>query len=332
LGAEANPLTAKKPPKKTRKPPKDGKAKKAATKGASKLPVKAPSKDVAAAGVDLLYRYIRDIQRYPLLTIEEEREITSDFAQTQDAELAFRLVQSNLRLVVKIAFEYKTFTSNVLDLIQEGNIGLVQAVKHFDPLRGVRLSHYAQYWIRSYIIYYLLNNHRIVKLGTTQAQRKIFFNLRREQQRLLSMGFDPTAKLIAANLSVPEKTVTEMMSRMGSPDLYLDAPHDDESKMTLMGTLAGDSDPEAETASAEITTQLKEKIAQFGKSLESERDRHIWTARLMSEEPDTLQEIGEKFGVSRERARQLEERIKKNFKAFLKKELGDDFVTTQALR
>jgi len=306
--------------------------KQTAVKGASRLPVKAAAREVGGANIDLLYRYIRDIQKHPLLTVDEERELTREFARTQDREVGVKLVSSNLRLVVKIAFEYRTFTSNVLDLIQEGNIGLVQAVKHFDPLKGVRLSHYAQYWIRSYIIYYLLNNHRIVKLGTTQAQRKIFFNLRREQQRLLNMGFDPTAKLIAANLSVPEKTVTEMMERMGSPDLYLDAPQGEDGKMTLMGTLAGESDPEAETATAEVTAQIREKIAEFGKGLKSERDRHIWRARLMSEDPATLQEIGEKFGVSRERARQLEERIKKNFKAFLKKELGDDFVTTQALR
>ena len=316
--------------KKARKAPVQKKTTKKSE--ASRLPVKAAPREVAGAGIDLLYRYIRDIQKHPLLSVEEEKDLTRTFAETQDSAVGARLVTSNLRLVVKIAFEYRTFTSNVLDLIQEGNIGLVQAVKHFDPLRGVRLSHYAQYWIRSYIIYYLLNNHRIVKLGTTQAQRKIFFNLRREQQRLLSMGFDPTAKLIAANLSVPEKTVSEMMQRMGSPDLYLDAPQGEDGNTTMMGTLAGDSDPESETAKSEISVRIKEKIGEFGRALESERDRHIWVNRLMSEEPETLQEIGERFGVSRERARQLEERIKKKFKAFLKKELGDDFVTTQALR
>jgi len=282
--------------------------------------------------IDLLGRYMREVQRFPLLTPEEEKELTTEYARTKDPAIAYRLISANLRLVVKIAFEYRTFTQQVLDLIQEGNMGLVQAVKHFDPLRGVRLSHYAQYWIRSYIIYYLLNNHRIVKLGTTQAQRKVFFNLRRERDRLIAMGFDPTPKLIAANLSVPESTVTEMMERMGSPDLYLEAPVDSEGTRTLMGTLAGGSDPAEETATAEIAEVLRDRIAKFGESLANERDRFIWEHRLMADEPMTLQEIGDRFQISRERARQLEDRIKKRFKAFLKRELGDQYVETEILR
>ena len=282
--------------------------------------------------VDLLYRYVRDVQRFSLLTLEEEQKLTKKYAQDQDPRTAYHLVTSNLRLVIKIAFEYRSFTAQVLDLIQEGNIGLVQAIKHFDPLRGVRLSHYAQYWIRSYIIYYLLNNHRLVKLGTTQAQRKVFFNLRRKRQRLLDMGFDPTTKLIATNLSVPEDTVKEMMERMDSPDLYLDAPRGEDGKSTIMSTLAGSSAPEDETANAEVSNRVQEKIGEFGHTLEAERDRFIWEKRLLSDDPVTLQEVGEKFGVSRERARQVEERIKSRFKAFLEKELGPDFVTTQALR
>ena len=297
----------------------------------SHLPVPARPAD-RETRVDLLYRYIRDIQRHPLLTPEEEQQLTREFVRTQDPKLGARLVTANLRLVIKIALEYRTFTAQVLDLIQEGNIGLVQAVRHFDPLRGVRLSHYAQYWIRSYIIYYLLNNHRMVKLGTTQAQRKVFFNLRRERQRLQNMGFDPTAKLIAQNLSVPETTVTEMMERMDSPDLYLDAPHGPDGNTTLLGTLAGTSNPEDETASAEVGDRIRVKIAEFGATMASERDLYIWKMRLLSDDPVTLQEVGEKFGVSRERARQVEERIKNKFRDFLKKELGDEFVQAQVLR
>jgi RNA polymerase sigma-32 factor len=295
------------------------------------LPAVTDSSDKETS-VDLLYRYIRDIQRHPLLTPEEELSLTTEFAETQDPAIGYHLVAANLRLVVKIAMEYRSFTGQVLDLIQEGNIGLVQAVRRFDPLRGVRLSHYAQYWIRSYIIYYLLNNHRMVKLGTTQAQRKVFFNLRKERQRLKNMGFDPTAKLIAQNLSVPEDTVKEMMERMDQPDLYLDAPAGPEGKTTYLATMAGDSDPEAEVTAAHIGSRIKEKIQEFGDSLTSERDRLIWEKRLLSDDPITLQEISEEFGVSRERARQIEERIKKRFKAFLKDELGDDFVQTQVLR
>lgn len=295
----------------------------------SRLPVKA---EPGETRVDLLYRYIRDIQRYPLLKPEEEQKLAREYVKTQDPRVGYRLVSSNLRLVIKIALEYRTFTSAVLDLIQEGNVGLVQAVRHFDPLRGVRLSHYAQYWIRSYIIYYLLNNHRMVKLGTTQAQRKVFFNLRRERQRLLAMGFDPTAKLIAANLSVPEETVSEMMERMDSPDLYLDAPSGPEGKSSMLNTLAGGADPADETASSQVTATIRQKIVEFGNSLQAERDRYIWESRLLAEDPVTLQEVGEKFGVSRERARQVEERIKKKFGDFLKEQLGPDFVSTEVLR
>lgn len=293
------------------------------------VPVKEAKEE---GGLDLLYRYMQEIRRYPLLTPEEERELALEYARTKDPKIAYRLITANLRLVVKIAFEYRTYTQNILDLIQEGNMGLVQAVKHFDPLRGVRLSHYAQYWIRSYIIYYLLNNHRIVKLGTTQAQRKIFFNLRRERQRLLAMGFDPTPKMIAANLDVPESAVKEMMERMGSPDLYLEAPVDSEGTRTLMSTLAGGSDPAEETAEAEVSERLRRVIEAFGKTLTNERERYIWEHRLMSDEPVTLQEIGDLFGVSRERARQIEERLKKRFKEYLKQELGPDYVEADVLR
>lgn len=290
-----------------------------------------PAGDETSQQVDLLYRYIRDIQRYPLLTPEEELDLTTKFVETGDPEIAYRLVSANLRLVIKIAMEYRTFTSQVLDLIQEGNIGLVKAVQHFDPVRGVRLSHYAQYWIRSYIIYYLLNNHRMVKLGTTQAQRKVFFNLRKERQRLLNMGYDPTARMIATNLAVPESTVNEMMQRMDAPDLYLDAPHGTDGKTTYMSSMAGDTDIEGEASAREISERVREVIVAFGRSLDNDRDLYIWENRLLSDDPVTLQSVGDKFGVSRERARQIEERIKRKFKEFLQKELGEDFVQAQIL-
>ncbi len=287
--------------------------------------------DETSVQVDLLYRYIRDIQRYPLLTPEEEKDLTARFVETRDPEIAYQLVSANLRLVIKIAMEYRSFTSQVLDLIQEGNIGLVKAVQHFDPVKGVRLSHYAQYWIRSYIIYYLLNNHRMVKLGTTQAQRKIFFNLRKERQRLLNMGFDPTARMIATNLDVPEATVTEMIQRMDAPDLYLDAPHGTDGKTTYLSSMASDTDIEGEAQSREISGRLKDAVSGFRRRLTNERDIYIWENRLLSDDPVTLQSVGDKFGVSRERARQIEERIKRNFKDFLKEELGEEFVQDELL-
>jgi len=204
---------------------------------------------------------------------------------------------------------------------------LIQAVQHFDPFRGVRLSHYAQYWIRSYIIYYLLNNHRLVKIGTTQAQRKVFFNLRKEQARLLSMGFKPTTKLIAEGPNVPEQTVTEMIQRMDSPDVSMDAPRGDDNDTTLAGVIPSAAPtPEEAASKTEVMDRFREKMAEFGQNLDNERDRFIWEKRLTSDEPITLQEIGAHFGVSRERARQLEERLKKRFKKFIEQELGPDFA------
>ena len=295
------------------------------------LPVKSerklPAKDrIPAPSLNLLYDYLKQLQRYPLLTPEEERELTIRYAQTRDPEIAKRLVTANLRLVVKIAFEYATYTNNIIDLIQEGNLGLIQAVQHFDPFRGVRLSHYAQYWIRSYIIYYLLNNHRMVKIGTTQAQRKIFFNLRKEQARLLAMGFKPTPKLIAEGLNVSEDTVTEMIQRMDSPDVSLDAPRGEDGDTSLMGIIAApDPDPEDKVGEEEFRTKFRKAMEEFSKTLTNERDRYIWENRLTAEDPVTLQEIGKRFGVSRERARQLEERIKRNFRKFLEQKYGKDF-------
>lgn len=289
------------------------------------LPIVARQEEEVAK-IDIIYKYIKDIQRYPLLTPEEELRLAREYYKTRDPMIGLRLVTANLRLVVKIAFEYRTYTNQILDLIQEGNVGLIQAVRHFDPLKGVRLSHYAQYWIRSYIIYYLLNNHRLVKLGTTQAQRKVFFNLRKERQRLLAMGIDPTSKVIASNLAVPESTVIEMMERMDSPELYLDAPQSHESDTPLIATLAGPSNPEEELASAEIKDRVREKMEAFRNLLKNERERIIWENRLMADKPLTLQEIGEKFGVSRERARQIEERLKKRLKDYLVQELGEEYI------
>lgn len=285
--------------------------------------------------IDILSRYLQEIQKYPLLSSKEEKQIAIEYYKTKDPKLAFRLVSSNFRLVVKIAFEYSNYTAQVMDLIQEGNIGLVHAVKKFDPFRGVRLSVYAQHWIRSYIIYYLLNNFRLVKIGTTQAQRRIFFNLQKERRNLLNMGFDPTPKLIATKLDVPEETVVEMMERMGSCDVSIDAPlsssADEDKKSTLLNIISGGESPEKVVSEKEILNTLKEKIFEFGKKIKNERDKFIWEKRLLAEEPITLQEIGDIYNISRERARQLEEKIKKELKQFLSKEIGREVITLSFL-
>src|SRR5712691_11697206 len=151
---------------------------------------------------DAMQRYMAEVSRHPLLTREEEHDLAVRFRETQDPRIAYRLVTANLRLVVKIAHEYRRAHRNLLDLVQEGNVGLLQAVKKYDPYRGVKLSSYAAWWIRAYMLKFILNNWRLVKIGTTQAQRKLFFNLRKEKDKLEQLGFTPSPKMLAESLDV----------------------------------------------------------------------------------------------------------------------------------
>tara|TARA_B100000609_G_scaffold199550_1_gene204023 strand:+ start:50362 stop:51429 length:1068 start_codon:yes stop_codon:yes gene_type:complete len=291
---------------------------------ASKLPVKrakSSSRDVAP--LDSLQRYYREIGRHPLLTKEEEYELAVEFSENQDPQLAYRLITANLRLVVKIAMEYKSAVTNLLDLIQEGNIGLMQAVKKFDPFKGIRLSSYAQWWIRAYILKYLVNNARMVKIGTTQAQRKLFFNLRKEKEKLEALGFKPEPALLAARLDVKVEEVTEMEKRLSRSDVSLDQPVGDEQKSKVADFMADTGvDVEGDVIEYELRSQIRGHMDEFAKSLK-ERELVIWYDRLTSDEPVTLQEIGQRFGVTRERARQIEKEITLKFRDYLQKRMPD---------
>ncbi len=185
-------------------------------------PLSVPRNERALARVDALQLYMQEVQRHPLLTADEEHRLAEHYLKTGDVNAAARLVTANLRLVVKLAFEYRRAYRNIMDLIQEGNIGLMQAVKRYDPYRGVKLSSYAAWWIRAYILRFILNNWRLVKLGTTQAQRKLFFNLNKEKARLAAMGIEPTHAEVALRLNVDEKDVVEMDRRLASGDASLD--------------------------------------------------------------------------------------------------------------
>jgi RNA polymerase sigma-32 factor len=282
----------------------------------------------ALARRDPLGAYMRDVHRYRLLSKEEEHELAVRFFEEDDLEAAKSLITSNLRLVVKIAYDYRQAYKNILDLVQEGNIGLMQAVRKYDPYKGVKLSSYAAWWIRAYILRYILNNHRLVKVGTTQAQRKLFFNLQKEKARLSAMGIEPTAEVIAKRLSVPERDVRSMDMRLAAGDASLDAP---------VGTTEGRSVARVELlpsgatraddvlADAEIGDRFSEKIHEFGKSLTG-KDKKIFDDRLVAEDPKTLQALGDEFGVSRERVRQIEKRVLSKLKAFLQHELGETVV------
>ncbi len=276
---------------------------------------------------DPMQAYLREVQRHPLLTPEQTHEIAVRFLKTQDPADAALLVTSNLRLVVKLAYEYRRAYRNIMDLVQEGNIGLMQAVKRYDPYRGVKLSSYAAWWIRAYILRFILNNWRLVKLGTTQAQRKLFFNLRKKRAELTAMGIDPTDAEIAKQLNVPESDVADMDVRLQQNEKSLDAPVGDAegrsiSRVDMMPS--GWQGPEALVADEELQALLKEKLGEFRKTLAGkDKELAIFDERLAADEPLTLQELGDRFGISRERVRQLEQRLTGKLREFLQGEMGD---------
>jgi RNA polymerase sigma-32 factor len=277
------------------------------------------------ARLDPMQQYLREVQRHSLLTPDEEHSLAVKYSTSADVAAAARLVTANLRLVVKIAYEYRRAYKNIMDLVQEGNIGLMQAVKRYDPYRGVKLSSYAAWWIRAYILRFILNNWRLVKLGTTQAQRKLFFNLNKEKARLSAMGIEPSAAEIARRLGVEENEVSDMDRRLSAGEMSLDAPVGDSegravSRLEMLPTSV--SGPDAVVAEGEMQQIVKEKLADFRTTLKG-KDIQIFDERLVAEEPLTLQELGDKFGISRERVRQLEARLTGKLREFLKNELGD---------
>jgi RNA polymerase sigma-32 factor len=290
--------------------------------------VATPDSSVSLTRYDALQAYMRDVHRYSVLEPEAQRLLAVRYREQGDVDAARQLVTSNLRLVVKIAYDYRRAYRNVMDLIQEGNIGLMQAVKKYDPYKGVKLSSYAAWWIRAYILRFILNNWRLVKLGTTQAQRKLFFNLSKEKARLSAMGIEPTAETIAANLDVSVDDVNSMDRRLSAGEMSLDTPvAGDESKsqsrVDLMPALGERVDQLL--ADEEIGQLLHDEMQKFGETLKG-KERQIFYERLMAEDPRTLQELGTDFGVSRERVRQLEKRLQGRLKKYLEDTLGSELL------
>jgi RNA polymerase sigma-32 factor len=271
-----------------------------------------------------LHRYLQEISQYELLSREETDALAIRFREGDDQDAAYRLVSANLRLVVKVAMDFqKYWMQNFMDLIQEGNVGLVQATKKFDPYRGVKFSYYAAYWIRAYILKFIMDNWRLVKIGTTQAQRKLFFSLNKEKKLLEAQGFKPEVKLLAERLSVKESEVIEMSQRMDSWDVSLESPvradSDDEQKSFLPSNgpeiediVAGE---EMKTTLTDLLTILKEKL--------NDKETMILEERLLTDEPLTLQTIADRFGISRERVRQIEVNLLKKMKKYLEVEMPD---------
>lgn len=275
---------------------------------------------------DPLAAYMREVQRHPLLSPDEEHRLAVGYHKNpEDLAAAARLVTANLRLVVKIAYEYRRAYKNMMDLIQEGNIGLMQAVKKYDPYRGVKLSSYAAWWIRAYMLRFILNNWRLVKLGTTQAQRKLFFNLSKEKARLSALGIEVTDAEIAKRLNVTESEVAEMDKRLARSDASLDASvgeSDGRSVARVELMPSAGSTPDQVVEGAELSELLQDRLSQFREKLTG-KDVIIFDKRVVADEPLTLQELGDEFGVSRERVRQLEARLTGKLRDYLKETLGE---------
>ncbi len=278
----------------------------------------------ATSQMGTLQRYLWEARQYPLLTREEETELAQRYAKTKDPEAAARLVTSNLRLVVKIAMDHQRYwMRNLLDLIQEGNIGLLQAVQKFDPFRDIKFSYYASFWIKAYILKFIMDNWRMVRVGTTQAQRKLFYKLRREKEKLQAQGITPGPRLLSDRLGVTEKDVIEMEQRLDSWELSLDSPVRDDSDDTHKNLLPSDeATAEENLADNELKSLFHEKIMDFRETLD-EKDRDILDNRLLSEKPETLSDLGERHGVSRERIRQLQVRLMENLREYLEEQIPD---------
>ncbi len=249
----------------------------------------APVSGAALSRIDPLALYMREVQRHPVLSPEEQQAIAKSFLETNDPELAAKLVTTNLRLVVKIAYEYRRACKNIMDLVQEGNIGLLQAVKRYDPYRGVRLSSYAAWWIRAYMLRYVLNNFRLVKLGTTQNQRRLFFNLNKARARLSAMGIEPTDEAIAKQLDVTTDDVREMSVRLGSSEASLDAPvgngGDDGKALARVDAMPSlDAPADESLAQMELLSLMREHLVEFRSTLApASKELVIFDKRLVAE-------------------------------------------------
>jgi RNA polymerase sigma-32 factor len=289
------------------------------------LPIPAPKPSDRAVGrADALSAYMAELGKYPPISREEEHELAVRWIEEGDLEAARRLVLANLRLVVKIAMEYRRAWTNVLDLIQDGNVGLLEAVQRYDPYKGVKLSSYAAYWIRAYILKYILDNFRIVRLGTTRAQRKLFFRLNKEKRALENEGFEVEPRLLAERLDVSEADVVDMEQRLSESDLSMNAPlRRDEGGSEFGDFLAGRGrSAEQNVGDEELRRVFMEKVNEFVSTLE-ERDRKLVDERILAESPRTLAELGDELGVSRERVRQLEARVVSRLRDYLKENLVD---------
>lgn len=273
--------------------------------------------------LDPLRRYLLEISKYAPLTAMEEQRLVRLYRDTGDPKIGRRLVTANLRLVVRIAMLYHRVYSNLMDLIQEGNIGLLRAVQHFDPDKATRLPTYATYWIKAFIIKFILDNYRIVRIGTTNDRRKLLFNLRKEKERLQAEGFDPTPQLLAKHLNVKEEDVVDVEAAINSRDVSLDEQISEENETRVIDQLANaETLIDEQIARGELKEILNAKLSAFAQAL-GQRDRAILLDRLVAENPKTLQVIADQYGVTREAIRVAEKKVLERLREYMKVELAE---------
>ena len=288
------------------------------------LSITIPSEERALVPYDPLQLYLYEIKKYRLLTKEEETELAIRVKENNDEEAAYRLITSNLRLVVKIAMDFHRYwTKSLLDLIQEGNLGLIQAVRKFDPYRGIKFSYYSSYWIKAYMLSFIMKNWKLVKIGTTQTQRKLFYNLAKEREKLVAEGIMPETKLLAERLNVKETDIEEMTQRLGGGEVSINAPIGDSGKEEYSSFLPDEKmDIDDQISEVQGRTVLLDKLEEYRKTLKG-KELDIFDSRIMADNPLTLQELGDKYNISRERVRQIQARIVSNIKKWLSEEIPD---------
>jgi RNA polymerase sigma-32 factor len=266
-----------------------------------------------------LQAYLLQINQFPLLTQEEEFKLAVRYRKYNDIEAAHKLITSNLKFVVKVAFEYKSYGVKIQDLVQEGNIGLMMAVKKFNPYKGYRFISYAIWWIRAYIQNFIIKTWSLVKIGTTQAQKKLFYKIGKVRKALESDGAgEKKYERLAKDLDVTKGDIIEMEQRMAARDLSLDAPFDEGQELTHLELLRETSPDQEEAIAQEEEKKMRQLEVQNAMKRLNEKEVYVIRNRVMADEPLTLQQIGTHLKLSRERVRQIEsEALKK-----LKKEFG----------
>ncbi len=280
--------------------------------------------DKQSANEDGLRTYLREVGRYPLLSEQETNSLARLFQENNDPATRNRLITANLRLVVKIALDFKKYwMPDFLDLVQEGNVGLAKAVKKFEPERGIKFSYYASFWIRAHIMKHLMDNKRLVKIGTTQNQRKLFFNLKKESRRLEALGIKAEPKNLAANLQVREKDIIEMKQRLNGSEISIDAPLGPDSETTRKEFLQQTGPSAEEIVSFREIKSLVRDILDRNQDTFSQREKAILNQRLLNPDGQTLQVIAEQFQVSKERIRQIEIGLLAKLRATFKEEIPD---------